>query len=143
MAPRLTAEQQREIWDRLAAGESMRSIARSIHKGQATVRDLIATSGGIRPVIPSRCSELRLSLVEREEISRGLARGESARQIAEHLGRAPSTISREIARNGGANYRACDAEALARRRARRPKRAKLARCRRLRAVVEAKLAASA
>ena len=140
MAPRLTVEQQQEIWDRLAAGESMRSIARSIHKGQATVRDLIAKSGGIRPVIPSRWSELRLSLVEREEISRGLARGESARRIAERLGRAPSTISREIARNGGAGYRACDAEAFARRRARRPKRAKLARCRRLRRVVEAKLA---
>ena len=138
MAPRLTAAQQQEIWDRLAAGESMRSIARSIHKGQATVRDLIAKSGGIRPVTPSRWSELRLSLVEREEISRGLARGESARRIAERLGRAPSTISREIARNGGAGYRACDAEAFARRRARRPKRAKLARCRRLRRVVEAK-----
>jgi IS30 family transposase len=136
----LTLQQQTEIWDRLAAGESMRSIARSIHKGQATVRDLIAKSGGIRPVEPTAWSELRLTLAEREEISRGLAGGDSARQIATRLGRAPSTVSREIARNGGQRYRACDAEALARRRARRPKVAKLARCWRLRQAVEAKLA---
>ena len=136
----LTAQQQEEIWDRRAAGESFRVIARSMGKAHATVRDLIAKSGGVRPVSPIRSSELRLSLAEREEISRGLAQGESARQIAGRLGRAPSTISREIGRNGGSRYRACDAEALARRRARRPKRAKLARCRRLRRVVEAKLA---
>jgi len=139
MAQWLTAEQREEVWDRLAAGESMRSIARSIGKAQATVRELISKNGGVRPVGPVR-SERHLSLEEREEISRGLARGESARKIAAQLGRAPSTITREISRNGGARYRACDAEALARRRARRPKSAKLARCRRLRRAVEAKLA---
>jgi len=85
-------------------------------------------------------SPLRLSLVEREEISRGLAGGESFRSIGRRLGRAPSTISREVQLNGGTRgYRACRAEKDALRRARRPKRAKLAQCARLRQVVEAKL----
>jgi transposase, IS30 family len=85
-------------------------------------------------------SPLRLSLVEREEISRGLAAGESLRAIGRRLGRAPSTISREVSRNGGRQrYRACPAERAMGRRAKRPKPAKLATCERLRAVVEAKL----
>jgi len=85
-------------------------------------------------------SPLRLSLCEREEISRGLAGGASLRTIACRLGRAPSTISREIAANGGrARYRALPADRAAVRRMRRPKPAKLAVCPRLRAVVEAKL----
>jgi IS30 family transposase len=94
-----------------------------------------------RPAKPERKrSRLRLSSVEREEISRGLAGGESLRAIAGRLGRAPSTISREVTRNGGAQrYRACQADTAALRRARRPKRAKLAGCERLRAVVEHKL----
>lgn len=135
----LTARQHEEIWDRRAAGESMRSIARSVGKAQVTVRELIARSGGVRPLTPVR-SPRYLSLAEREEISRGLARGESAREIAARPGRSPSTISREIARNGKGGYRACTAELRTRRRARRPKQAKLARCRRLRRAVEAKLA---
>ncbi|MGW1109309.1 transposase [Streptomyces sp. NPDC002540] len=77
---------------------------------------------------------------EREEISRGLAAGESARQPAERLGRSPSTVSREIARNGGRDrYRAASADAAAYERGRRPKRAKLAQRPALRALVEAKL----
>jgi IS30 family transposase len=88
---------------------------------------------------PNR-SPLRLSLTEREEISRGLAAGESLRVIAGRLGRAPSTVSREVARNGGrGRYRACRADRVAVRNMRRPKVAKLARCPRLRVVVEAKL----
>jgi IS30 family transposase len=83
---------------------------------------------------------LRLSLVEREEISRGLAGGESLRSIAGRLSRAPSTISREVSVNGGiGSYRACRADTAALRRARRPKPAKLAQCERLRRVVEDKL----
>jgi IS30 family transposase len=86
-------------------------------------------------------SPLRLSLVEREEISRGLAGGESLRSIAARLGRAPSTISREVAMHGGRRrYRALPADRAALRRMRRPKSAKLASCARLRTVVEAKLA---
>jgi IS30 family transposase len=94
-----------------------------------------------RPVAAEReRSPLRLSLVEREEISRGLAAGESLRSIARRLGRAPSTISREVSRNEGrARYRACRAERAMGRRSKRPKPAKLATCERLRVVVEAKL----
>jgi IS30 family transposase len=88
---------------------------------------------------PTR-SPLRLSLAEREEISRGLATGESLRAIAARLGRTPSTVSREVARNGGRRRdRACAADNAARRRTRRPKCSKLAGCERLRQVVEAKL----
>jgi transposase, IS30 family len=88
---------------------------------------------------PNR-SRLRLSLAEREEISRGVAAGESLRVVAGRLGRTPSTVSREVARNGGrASYRACRADRAAVRNMRRPKVAKLARCPRLRVVVEAKL----
>ena len=84
-------------------------------------------------------SPLRLSLREREEISRGLAGGESLRAIAARLGRAPSTISREVTANGGRHaYRACQADRAALGRMRRPKRSKLARCERLRKVVESK-----
>jgi IS30 family transposase len=81
-----------------------------------------------------------LLLAEREEISRGLAAGDSCRMIARRLGRAPSTVSREVARNGGCRrYRAQVADAAADRRARRPKPAKLVLQPRLRAVVEDKL----
>src|SRR4029077_6893920 len=92
------------------------------------------------PVRESVRPALRLSLSEREEISRGLVVGESLRAIARQLGRAPSTISREVAANGGRRcYRACRADKAAVRRLCRPKVSKLARCPRLRAVVEAKL----
>ena len=85
-------------------------------------------------------SPLRLSLVEREEISRGLAGGESLRAIARRMGRAPSTVCREVAGHGGRRrYRACDADRAALKAMRRPKRMKLGQCERLRAVVEAKL----
>jgi len=91
------------------------------------------------PLEPIR-SRLRLSLAEREEISRGLAAGESRRAIARRLSRSPSTIAREVTRNGEARrYRACAADRAALARVRRPKVAKLAACARLRAVVEAKL----
>jgi Helix-turn-helix domain len=95
----------------------------------------------LRPPAPEPTrSALRLSLAEREEISRGLARGESLGGVARRLGRAPSTVSREVARNGGrGGYRACQADRVALCLMRRPKVAKLARCARLRAVVEAKL----
>jgi len=140
MYVRFSAAEQAEVWDRYEAGEYMRPIARAIGRSQGAVRDLIAKSGGVRPLAPTEWSEARLSLTEREEISRGVAGGESARQIAARLGRAPSTISRELKANGGRGcYRACEAEARARLGARRPKEAKLAACPRLRRVVEAKL----
>ena len=94
-----------------------------------------------RPTPRERC-ELRLSLVEREEISRGLAAGDSIRAIAEALGRSPSTVCLEVNANGGrTKYRALVADRAAARRALRPKRAKLAECRRLGRIVERKLEA--
>jgi transposase, IS30 family len=135
-----TQAEKAEIWDRFEAGQAMRSICRSVGRSQGSVRELIRRSGGMRPVSPGEWSAARLSLADREEISRGLVTGESFRAIARRLGRAPSTISREVKANGGARkYRACTAQATAVRRARRPKVAKLARCQRLRRVVEAKL----
>jgi IS30 family transposase len=93
-----------------------------------------------RPPPEPKRSPLRFSLVEREEVSRGLAGGESLRSIAGRLGRAPSSVSREVARNGGRRrYRACRADRDALGRTHRPKPAKLATCPRLRQVVEAKL----
>src|SRR5437660_10165834 len=82
MYVRFSAGEQAEVWDRFEAGESMRSIARSIARSQGAVRDLIAKTGGIRPLAPTVWSDVRLSLVEREEISRGIASGQSARMIA-------------------------------------------------------------
>jgi len=111
----LSAAEQAEIWDRYEAGQYMRPIARAIGRSNNAVRDLIAKTGGVRPLAPTEWSDARLSLVEREEISRGIAGGESLRHIAERLGRAPSTVSREVAANGGRlAYRACDAHTLAR-----------------------------
>ena len=136
----MSAAEQAEVWDRYEAGEYMRPIARAVGRSQAAVRSLIAKTGGVRPLVPTDWSDLRLSLAEREVISRGIAAERSARQIAASMGRSPSTISREIAVNGGrSGYRCCEAETSARRRARRPKSAKLAACPRLRRTVEAKL----
>jgi DNA-binding CsgD family transcriptional regulator len=95
-----------EVWRRWRSGQAVKVLAREMRRNPSTVRDLLKRTGGIRPV-PRRRWELRLSLAEREEISRGLAAGESLRTIATGLGRAPSTVSREVAGNGGrAGYRA-------------------------------------
>jgi len=138
---RFSAAEQAEVWDRYEAGQEMKVIARAIGRSGNAVRDMIRKTGGVRPLAPTVWSERRLCLEEREEISRGLAAGVSCRAIAARLGRAPSTVTREVEAGGGRDaYRACDAENAARRRARRPKVAKLAACLRLRRVVEAKLA---
>jgi len=130
MYVRFSAAEQSETWDRFEAGESMRSIARSLGRSQGAVRDLISKTGGIRSLAPTVWSDARMSLSEREEISRGLVAGHSFRQVSAALGRAPSTISREVAANGGRHrYRACEAESSARLRVRRPRQAKLARAR--------------
>jgi IS30 family transposase len=104
-----------------------------------SVRAFVLQSGGVQQRPPQRAAR-SLTAVEREEISRGVAAGDSSRAIARRLGRAPSTVSRELARNGGRQrYRAQRADAAADRRAARPKPSKLAVEPRLRAVVEAKL----
>lgn len=129
-----------EVWDRWEAGESQRSISRAVGRSPSSVHGLLVRSGWRRPMPAKVWSPLRLSLGEREEISRGLAGGESLRCIAGRLGRAPSTVSREVAANGGREgYRATRAHRASRHRARRPKPAKLAENPALAAAVTEKL----
>jgi IS30 family transposase len=124
------------VWELLGAGADCPAVARSFGMSVDTVRAIEAKTGGVRPK-PRRRSKRVLSLEDRDEISRGLAEGLSLREIATRLGRAPSTISREVAHNGGrANYRAARADRGAWQRAERPKPAKLATCPRLRREVE-------
>ena len=95
-----TAEMKAYIWNRYQAGDSVWSIARSFDRSSSSIHQQLAGTGGIRP--PQRKRSTRcLTMGEREEISRGLVSGLSIRAIASNLRRAPSTISREIARNGG------------------------------------------
>jgi len=119
------------MWDRWKKGESFHSIARLFDRSHGSIRGIISRTGGIRPADRTRSAQA-LSLGEREEISRGLATQLSMRAIAQQLGRSPSTVSREIQRNGGyASYRASVAEAAAWQRALRPKACKLVGQRRL------------
>ena len=121
-----TAAQRAEIWDRWQRGESLNSIGRLFDRPSSSVFNMLAPTGGIRPP-PRQRSRLALTLAEREEISRGLVRDLSLRTIASRLGRAPSTISREVNRNGGLqHYRASRADQTAWDRAHRPKPCKLA-----------------
>jgi IS30 family transposase len=137
---RLSESEQNELWDRWEAGESQRSISRQLGRSPSTVRTQLVSAGWRRPTPPVEWCSLRLSLSEREEISRGLARDESLRSIADRLGRSPSTVSREVKINGGhLRYRANVAHRSSRRRAKRPKTMKLQECRRLRVAVENKL----
>jgi IS30 family transposase len=136
---RLSEREKEEIVRLSGLGLPSRLIGAQIGRHHRTVLDCIARLRQPPVVEPTR-SALRLSLDEREEISRGLAGGESLRVIGRRLGRASSTISREVAANGGRKrYRACRADKAALRRTRRPKRSKLVSCPRLRDVVEAKL----
>jgi transposase, IS30 family len=135
----VTNAERLQIRRRVRSGEGRRSIAAALGRHTATVTRVLRDAGGIAPRQVAR-SALRLSPAEREEISRGLRAGDSLRAIARGLGRAPSTISREVARNGGRRrYRAWRAELARDRRARRPRTAKLARDPRLRAEVESLL----
>jgi IS30 family transposase len=136
----LSAAEQDEVWARWRQGQSLRLIARQLGKRVPSVRAFVLQTGGVQHHPPRR-AQRSLSMAEREEISRGVAAGEPCRQIAARLGRAPSTVSRELVRNGGrGRYRAQVADAAAFGRAQRPKPAKLVLEPRLRVVVEAKLA---
>jgi transposase, IS30 family len=136
---RFSEEDRGTIWDMREAGVPVRRIAKHLGRHDSSLRKLIADAGGRRPSPRGRC-EVRLCWEEREEVSRGLAAGFSFRVIAQGLGRSPSTVCREVNANGGrTKYRALQADRGAQRRALRPKRAKLARCRWLRRVVERKL----
>jgi IS30 family transposase len=136
----LTSADRHEIRRRIGSGESFVVVSAAVGCSTKAIQRLLNRVGGLSPRVATR-SSLRLSVEEREEISRGLLVGESVRRIASRLGRAPSTVSREVVHNGGrCRYRAWRAEAAATRRARRPKLAKLASRRRLRRAVERLLA---
>ena len=139
MGERLSELERWRIAELTAEGWTTRLIAKEIGRGHNVVAKHLRVMRRPQAPEPVR-SALRLSLTEREEISRGLAGGESLRAIARRLARSPSTISREVAASGvRRRYRACRADQAAVRRMRRPKASKLAVCPRLRAVVEAKL----
>ena len=127
------------MWERWRRGESLNAIARLFDRNHSAIGGILSRTGGIRPP-PRRRSQLALALAEREEISRGLMAGLSARAIARTLARAPCTVSREIRRNGGRHsYRASEADESAWHRAARPKRSKLAQNPALARVVADKL----
>jgi IS30 family transposase len=136
---RLTPEAIDQVWLRLRAGQAAKPTARELGLCTGTVRGYLLRCGGIRPG-PRRRGPSRLSLAEREEISRGLAARQSIRAIARALGRAPSTVSREVNANGGSRrYRAARADRAAWIRGARPKPCKLAGSPVLRDIVEQKL----
>src|SRR5579859_3991252 len=136
-----SSSERAELWKRWRGGQCIADIARALERrNKSGVYKILATSGGITPR-PRRRAARALSLDEREEISRGIAAGYSIRRIARMLGRAPSTVSREVGRHGGQSaYRASDADTQAWDRARRPKRCRLASHARLRWRVAQKLA---
>lgn len=136
---RWSAAETEELFRRYGAGESLAAIGDALARRSGSVHLKLLETGGI-PSTPRRRSDRALSMLEREEISRGLSRGISMRRIAASIGRNPSTVSREIARNGGTQpYRAAEADARALRLARRPKICKLARHPKLRRLVASKL----
>jgi IS30 family transposase len=127
------------MWDRWRKGDSLEKIAQLFGRTHSSVARILRKTGGIQPPKRTR-STWTLSLAEREEISRGVVAGRSLRSIAASLNRAPSTISREVNRNGGRqHYRANVAEEAAWNRAHRPKTCKLVQNRALAGIVARKL----
>lgn len=134
-----TDEMRSYIWDRYQLGDSVKSIGRSFDRSSSSIHSQLARTGGIRPRERKRSPQV-LSLAEREEISRGLVSGLSMRAISAQLDRAPSTVSREVKRNGGNHsYRATSADQNAWDRSERPKVCKLVQNRPLCRKVEVKL----
>ena len=135
----LSAKERSFLWERWRAGETLSEIARVLAKRPASLHGVVRKHGGIPPRARTR-TKSSLTAEDREEISRGLSRGDSLREIARRVGCAPSTVSREVARNGGrGRYRATEAEARAWSQARRPKLCKLAHTPALQRLVAAKL----
>jgi IS30 family transposase len=135
----LSVAQRTEVWRRRKAGESLHTIGRAFDRPHTSIHCLLSHHGGIVPTVRQR-SVLALTVVEREDISRGLASGSSIRDIAKGLERAASTVSRKVARHGRRpEYRANDADQQAWESALRPKRCLLAIHVKLRKVVASKL----
>jgi IS30 family transposase len=127
------------MWDRWQKGDTLHAIAKLFDRQHPSIQGILVRTGGIRPPKRKR-AECALTLAEREEISRELVAGHSFRSIAEALERAPSSVSREVNRNGGRyRYRASEADQAARDRALRPKTCKLSQNRRLAQTVAEKL----
>ena len=139
--PRFTPKQKAELWERWRGGQCIADVARALERrNKSGVYRVLALNGGLTPAARRRAS-MALALEEREEISRGIASGRSVRRIAARLGRAPSTVSRELKRHGGHGaYRATEADARAWERALRPKPCRLASQPELRWRVAQKLA---
>jgi len=134
-----SASQRALIWERWRKGETLHQIAGLFDRYHSSIQRIVAESGGIRPP-ERRRSPSALTLIEREEISRGMVAGKSIRAIAATLGRAPSTISREIRRNDGPRgYRASQADQAAWDRGKRPQLCKLVQNRALAHLVAHKL----
>lgn len=137
---RMSWTDKNELWTRWRQGESLRDIGHALRRATSVVYAAVGAEGGIAPQ-PRRRSRLALTTTEREELSRQLARGESLRTISRLLARAPSTVSREVARNGGRRvYRATAADGQAWRRSRRPQPCRLSTRPTLRRTVARKLA---
>lgn len=138
--PGLSASGKQEVWERWKAGESLSEIARAVGKKPGSIHGLLAARGGIAPRDRTR-SPRSLTRGEREEISRGVAAGRTIRWVAASIGRSPSTISRELRRNGGrSKYRGAEADDRAWDRARRPRSCRLELESALRRIVIEKLA---
>lgn len=137
--PGLSASEKADLWKRWKEGETLSEIGRALGKHAGSIHGVLSLNGGIFPT-KRRRSRLALTLLEREDISRGIAAGCSIRHIADLLGRAPSTVSREIGRHGGTKkYRAALADSAAWDRARRPKLCRLATNDKLQRLVAKKL----
>jgi hypothetical protein len=135
----LSAAQTTDIWRRWRAGESLHEIGRGLGKDHGSIHFLLSQHGGIVPALRRR-SERTLTLAKREEISRGIASGSSIRGIARRFERAASTVSREVARNGGRRrYRASKADHQAWKSALRPRPCLVALHRKLRTIIARKL----
>jgi len=138
--PGLSAEQRAETWRRWKSGHGVRDIGRALGFDHGSIRSLLVQRGGVAPPARKRAGSA-MTLAEREDISRGIASGATFRSIAARLGRAPSTVSREVARHGGRDrYRAARADDRAWRSALRPKECVLARNRALCDIVAGRLA---
>ena len=137
--PGLSASQKTELWHRWKNGQSLSDIGRALGKHAGSIHGVVSSNGGIAPAVRRR-SRLALTFAEREEISRGIAASSSVRQIAIKIGRAPSTVSREIARHGGRDkYRASDADSQTWDQSRRPKQCRLGMNDSLQSLVATKL----